>query len=249
MGGARPNLERAAERVAGRRSGAAVPARAILIGWLGGLVDTDEARLRVLREVLEEEGVELAPGLLEAHPCEPPWEEWLERVVRAVRGESAGSLPARLMARAATRYRETLRRDGPAWRAGALDFLHAAAAAGADLGVVSTTSRREVDEALARAAVGRLFRIVVTAEDLEGAATSPSRYLVAMQRLNSEPPLPERLIHPHEVVAIEGTADGLRAAAAVGVSTVALAPEPPPAGAGAWVRGFDELDPGTLGTG
>ena len=41
--------------------------------------------------------------------------------------------------------------------------------------------------------------------------------------LNGEPPLPARLIHPHECVAIEDSPAGLAAAAACGLRTLGVA--------------------------
>jgi len=43
-----------------------------------------------------------------------------------------------------------------------------------------------------------------------------------MEELNSRPPLPARLFHPHEVLAVEDTPPGLAAAAAVGLVTLGV---------------------------
>ena len=45
--------------------------------------------------------------------------------------------------------------------------------------------------------------------------------------LNSLPPLPRRLLHPHEVLAVEDSPTGLTAAAAAGPSTLGVAPTCP----------------------
>ena len=53
---------------------------------------------------------------------------------------------------------------------------------------------------------------------------SPTARLRARTReLNSIPPLPGRLIHPHEVLAIEDSPAGIEAAAAAGLVTLGVA--------------------------
>ena len=44
-----------------------------------------------------------------------------------------------------------------------------------------------------------------------------------MAQLNSLPPLPERLLHPHEVLAVEDSHHGLAAARAAGLVTLGVA--------------------------
>jgi beta-phosphoglucomutase-like phosphatase (HAD superfamily) len=51
----------------------------------------------------------------------------------------------------------------------------------------------------------------------------PEGYAMALAALNGEPPLPARLIHPHECVAIEDSPAGLQAAAACGLRTLGVA--------------------------
>jgi hypothetical protein len=54
-----------------------------------------------------------------------------------------------------------------------------------------------------------------------------------MRELNARPPLPERLVHPHEVLAIVAAPASLRAARAVGLLTLAVGFSPPAGAAGA----------------
>ncbi len=223
----------------------------ILFGYEGGLVDQAGARLRVLTGVLAEEGVELSPSALETRPFRPPYEEWIAaRMIHRARGEVAKSLPARIMARAAARYRDSVRSEGPDWVPGAVDFVERAAAAGYDLGVVATVPRRELEDAVRRVALEEAFRVVVSGEDTESIGAASSPYLVAMVRLNTEPPLPERLIHPHEVIAIEGTADRVRVASESGLFTVAVGGDPEArAAANFWAEAFSGLEIAKLRTG
>ena len=52
---------------------------------------------------------------------------------------------------------------------------------------------------------------------------NPEGYERALEAFNSLPPLPERLLHPHEVLAVEDSPVGLAAAAEAGLPTLGLA--------------------------
>ncbi len=223
-------------------------ARAILFGYEGGLVDHEGPRFEVLAAVLAEEGIDLPAGLLETHPFGPPYEGWLAAVLGRLRGASEAALAQRLMVRAAARYRSLLSERGPAWRAGAVEFVERAAAAGLALGAVTQLPKSEVAQALAGAGLASRLAVLVGAEDLENADSRAAAYRLALERLNSQPPLPARLIHPHEVAAIEGTADGVRAAAEAGLLAIAIGGGGiERVGAARVVGGFGELEPASLG--
>ncbi len=51
----------------------------------------------------------------------------------------------------------------------------------------------------------------------------PEGYRRALEALNAVPPLPERLLHPHEVLAVEDSPAGLIAAGAAGLVTLGIA--------------------------
>ncbi len=108
----------------------------------------------------------------------------------------------------------------------AVAFVRAAAAEGLMLGVVAGVSRAEVGEALLQAGLSASFKVTVTADDLQAGKPDPEGYLRALDLLNSLPPLPERLLHPHEVLAIEDTERGVEAATAAGLVTLELGGDP-----------------------
>jgi beta-phosphoglucomutase-like phosphatase (HAD superfamily) len=99
------------------------------------------------------------------------------------------------------------------------------AAADADLmlGVVSGALRAEVEGALRQLGLRELFKTVVTAENVAAGKPHPEGYSLGLQNLSSLPPLPSRLFHPHEVLAIEDSPAGLAAAAAAGLATLGVA--------------------------
>ena len=91
------------------------------------------------------------------------------------------------------------------------------------LGIVTGALRDEVENALEQAGLRARFKVVVTGEDVAVNKPDPAGYRLGIERLNSEAPLPERLVHPHEVMAIEDSPQGLAAAGAAGLVTLGLA--------------------------
>ncbi len=197
--------------------------RALLFDFNGVLVDDEPIHLEMFQRVLAEEGLALSP------------EEYAERylglddrscfaAVLAGAGEPA-TVPRlmRLIARKASYYQERVRERGYPVFAGAAELTAAAAAAGWMLGVVSGALREEVEAGLRQAGLRARFKVLVTAEDVAAGKPDPEGYRQALQALNTLPPLPERLIHPHEVVAVEDSPAGLAAAAEAGLRTLAVA--------------------------
>ena len=194
--------------------------RAILFDFNGVLVDDEPIHLEVFQRVLAEEGISLST------------EDYYARYVglddrgcfAAVLGEAA-TVPKlmRLIARKASYYQERIRREGYPFFPGAVELVRSLAARGTMLGVVSGALREEVEGALRQAGLLSSFKVLVTAEDVEAGKPDPQGYLRALEALNSQPPLPERLFHPHEVLAVEDSPAGLAAAADVGFPTLGVA--------------------------
>ncbi len=197
--------------------------RAILFDFNGILVDDEPIHLEMFQRVLAEEGIELTAAAY--------YERYLgfdDRGCFAAVLEGAGEVPSvprlmRLSARKAAYYQERIRGGGYPLFPGAFELVRAAAGAGLMLGVVSGALREEVEGALRQAGVADFFKALVTADDVERGKPDPEGYRRALEALNGLPPLPERLLHPHEVVAIEDSPAGLAAAAEVGLTTLGIA--------------------------
>ena len=223
--------------------------RAVLFDFNGVLVDDEPIHLELFQRVLGEEGIQLT--------AEEYYGEYLGYDDRGCFGEvlrRAGEQPtparlARLIARKAAYYQERIHRDGYPFFPGAAELVRGAAERGWTLGVVSGALRDEVDGALRQAGLRERFLLLVTAEDVEEGKPDPEGYLRALDLMNSQPPLPERLVHPHEVLAVEDSPAGLEAAAAAGLVTVAVAhtyPAEDLGGAGAVVAEGEPLDAALL---
>lgn len=197
--------------------------RALVFDFNGVLVNDEPIHLRMMRRALAQEGIELSD------------EEYYERLLGfddracfAALLSGAGERPEparimRLVARKAAFYQEAIHRDGYPYFPGAVDLVRDAAGAGMTLALVSGALREEVEQALKQENLRPLFKTVITAEDVAEGKPDPEGYRRALSELNSQPPLPERLFHPHEVLAIEDTPAGLQAARGAGFTTLGVA--------------------------
>lgn len=223
--------------------------RAILFDFNGVLVDDEPIHLEMFQRVLAEEGLGLT--------AEDYYRRYLGfddrgcfAAVLAASGETV-AVPRlmRLIARKAAYYQERVHESGYPLFPGAAELVERSAAAGLMLGVVSGALREEVDGALRQAGLAGRFKVLVTAEDVADGKPDSEGYRRALEALNVLPPLPERLLHPHEVLAIEDSPAGLAAAAGAGLLTLGVAhtyPEERLAGADAVAAslaglGFDRL--------
>jgi HAD superfamily hydrolase (TIGR01509 family) len=105
--------------------------------------------------------------------------------------------------------------DGLPLLPGALDAVRALAARW-PLGLASSSNREIIDVFLERSGVGRLFAATVSSEEVARGKPAPDVYLDTASRLGVE---------PGACVAIEDSANGLRAAHAAGMPVIA-APNP-----------------------
>lgn len=197
--------------------------RALLFDFNGVLVDDEPVHLELFRKVLEEEGLSLS--------VEDYYGDYLgldDRGCFAAVFERAGrpiapGLLVRLIARKAAYYQERAHREGFPFFPGAIELVREAAAAGLLLGLVSGALREEIEHALRRAGIRPLFKTLVAAEDVADGKPDPEGYRRGLEELNAAPPYPDRLIHPHETLAIEDSPAGLAAASAVGLVTLGVA--------------------------
>jgi len=197
--------------------------RALLFDFNGIIVDDEPLHHELLRRVLEEEGVEL--DLPDAE------ELFLGRDDRACldlalsrAGETADPVRlTRLQTRKERYYQEIVRQQGYEFFPGALELVREASSAGLMLGVVSGARREEIERALQQSGVRSQFKLLIAAGEAPRGKPDPRGYLVALERLNAQPPLPDRLVHPHEVLALEDSVVGLAAAQDAGLVTLGVA--------------------------
>jgi beta-phosphoglucomutase len=196
--------------------------RAVLFDFNGVLVDDEPVHLELAQRVLGEEGIELPAA--DYYACYLGLDDRsCFAAALAAAGEPA-TVPRlmRLAARKASYYQERVRCEGYPFSAGAAALVRDLAAGGRRLGVVSGALLEEVEGALRQEGLLDRFKVLITAEDVEDGRPGPEGYRRALEALNSRPPLPERLFHPHEVLAVEDSALGVAAAAEAGLATLGV---------------------------
>ncbi len=195
--------------------------RAVLFDFNGVLVDDLDVHTRLLERVLEEEGLPVsAAGELDtARNDRDVLAAILEREGRSRDPVSVN----RLVARKGGFYQEHARRHGYAFYPGVLELVEGAAQQGLMLGIVSGALREEIVQALHQSGLRRHFKAIVSAEDVLRGRPHPEIYQRALDELNNQPPLPERLVHPHEVLAVENSPMGLAAATRAGLVSLGVA--------------------------
>jgi phosphoglycolate phosphatase/beta-phosphoglucomutase len=197
--------------------------RALLFDFNGVLVDDEPIHLQLVARVLAEEGLELDTADYLSELVGLSDRACFERAMSRAGIDPDPTRVVRLIARKASYYQRTMRRQGYPFFPGALRLVQAASREGLMLGVVSGALRDEVESALEQADLRQVFKTVIASEDVTRGKPDPAGYQRALDELNSLPPLPQRLVHPHEVLAIEDSPPGLRAALSAGLVTLGIA--------------------------
>lgn len=197
--------------------------RALLFDFNGVLVDDEPLHLELFQRVLGEGGVPLTAEDYYAHYLGLDDRGCFAAALAAAGEQATVPRLMRLIARKASYYRERVIAEGYPVFPGAAELVAAAAARGWLLGVVSGALREEVEGALRQLDLAACFKVLVTAEDVSEGKPDPEGYRLALEALNERPPLPERLVHPHEVLALEDSPAGIRAAADAGLLTLGVA--------------------------
>ncbi|MCP4654607.1 MAG: HAD family phosphatase [bacterium] len=197
--------------------------RAILFDMNGVLVDDEPLHLELLRRVLSAEGVELATGDYFANYLGLTDRSCVQAILEATGRSPTPERVAHLVARKAALYRTRIRDQGVPFFPGARELVEAATAGGLMLGIVSGALREEVECAAGELGGRRRFKALVTADDVDAGKPDPEGYRRGLELLNTRPPRPSRLLEASEVLAIEDSPVGLRAATAAGLATLGVA--------------------------
>lgn len=188
---------------------------AVLFGSISTLADTSELQRQAFNEAFAEHGLD--------------W-QWEVNDYRARLVEAGGQ--ARIAAYAAergvdvdaaavhatksARFQQMLAATPPEPRPGVVEVLDAARRQGIPVGLVTTTSRENVEAMLAALAdwIGtEPFAVVVDRSQVDAPKPDPEAFRLALQKIGQE---------PASAVAIEDNVDGVRAATAAGLACVAF---------------------------
>ena len=197
--------------------------RAILFDFNGVLVDDEPLHFELFRQVLDEEGIELAAEDYYARYLGFDDHDCLKAALEAAGAEAPPERLARLIERKAGYYQQRVARQGFPVFPGGAELIAQATAAGLMLGIVSGALKAEVEGALDQLGVRSCFKTVVAAEDVGRGKPHPEGYRRGLEELNSRPPRPPRRLESREVLAIEDSPAGLEAAKLCGLATLGVA--------------------------
>lgn len=102
-------------------------------------------------------------------------------------------------------------RQGTPFVKGAQTFLEAAHGRGFTLGLVTSSTKRSVEENASLAKVAHLFSVIVTADDVEKRKPDPEPYLTALKKLS---------VKPSEAIVFEDSGPGLASSTSAGIPTI-----------------------------
>src|SRR5262245_6068984 len=187
----------------------AMAPRAVLFDFNGVLLEDEHCHWRAFREVLRPLGVVLRRSVYDARYLVFDDRTALRRMLRDARIGKA-SVDS-LLFRKRQIYRQLAR--GLSIDPRSVRLVRALARV-VPVAIVSGAIRSEVQGALRRAGLGRLFGAVVTAEDVERPKPSPDGYRLALRLLG--------LRNGRGSVAIEDSPGGARAARASGLTVVGV---------------------------
>jgi HAD superfamily hydrolase (TIGR01509 family) len=190
---------------------------AIVFDLDGVLVDSEQVWDEVRQGVVAERGGQWPADATTAMQgmSTPEWSAYLAGLVP---GGTAEQLAKQVIGAMADRYRERV-----PLLPGAVDAVRALSARW-PLAVASSSPPELIAVVLAAAGVADRFRVTVSSEEVSRGKPAPDVYLAAAERLG---------VDPATCVAIEDSSNGLRSAAAAGM-TIVVVPNPhfpPPADA------------------
>ena len=186
--------------------------RGIIFDFDGVIVDSEPLHERACRAAFNEQGMDFSHEQFVAHCIGHGDHNAFINLFRL-----HGRIPEP-EALAATKARKTdiflhlVRTEPPIDQPGALDLIHASAAAH-PTAVCSGSRRVEVDPVLEALGVLGVLRTTVTADDVPRTKPDPAPYLLAAQRLGCA---------PQDCVAIEDTPTGAASALAAGLRVLAV---------------------------
>jgi HAD superfamily hydrolase (TIGR01509 family) len=187
--------------------------RAIIFDFDGLMVDTEEPIFEVWQRIYREHGEELPleqwltiiggtgkPGVIAFDPVD----DLGRRLGKTLDSAELKGLE-KVYYRAGTAMQQLL--------PGVRQYLEDARRLKLATAIASSSSRRWIDEHLSRIGIEHSFDAIVSRDDVKKTKPDPELYLAAVTRLR---------VAPHEAIALEDSSNGLAAAKAAGLYSVAV---------------------------
>lgn len=194
--------------------------QAILFDFNGVIIDDELLHLKAYQQALNTHGITLTEeNYFDSLGMDD------ETFVRAAFERAAQPLTAATMLdvieRQSELHRELIKDDLPLF-AGVVTFIKAASRH-FQLGLVSMSSRDQIDYALERAKLSDAFNIIVSAKDVSVCKPAAACYNRALELLNEKRRAARKLpLLPHECLVIEDSPPGIQSGRAAGMRTLAV---------------------------
>jgi len=199
--------------------------RAVFFDFDGVIADTENHHVAAWQRTLAALGWSV-PDEVAARSAEIDDRAFLSELFWS-RGATEGDVEGWL--RQKQRLTRMLLKDSPRIYPGVTDLVSALQGRVA-LGVVTGTSRENVEVVLKSAGLDSSFSLIVAKEDVRQVKPAPEAYRIALKRLN---------LSPGEAVALEDSPTGLASAKAAGIRTVAVGHRRT---SGGWIEGSPFID-------
>lgn len=187
--------------------------RGVLFDFNGTLSDDEPLLFAVYREMFRTHlRWTLSPRHYAARLVGRSDREIVELLVAEL-AEDDEVLTARLMQERRERYRDLAERESPI-REATVELVQTLHKEGVALGIVTGAQRADVDFVLSRSPLDGLFAVIVTEEDVAAGKPQPDGFLAGAHGLGLAPP---------QIVAVEDSLHGVRAARAAGLACIAVA--------------------------
>ena len=193
----------------------------MILDFNGTISDDERLLHRLFAEVLAERGIELTEETYFGELSGLSDPEIAERALALGGEEPERDLVEAVLRSKIDRYREEVERDLPLGEC-ARDFVRTLAES-VPVAIASGAAREEVELVLDLAGLGETFGgAVVCIEDVDCGKPDPAGYLLALARLNEDRGLHNSIV-ARDVLAIEDSVAGVRAAKAAGLRCAAVA--------------------------
>lgn len=192
---------------------ASTPGRSAIFDFNGTLSDDEPILLHLYTEMfLERLQWTLTPRHYYSRFAGRSDREIISIVVEELVGEDE-CLVAALLKERRTRYCELVEQRSPI-RHATVETVQQFAKAGVPLGIVTGAQRIDVEFVLSRSAVGGLFKVIVTEEDVQRGKPDPHGFEIAASAMG---------INPSDALVFEDSVWGIQAAKAAGMRCLAVA--------------------------
>ncbi len=211
--------------------------RAVILDFDGVVVDNERIHCTLMQTILHPLGIHLTEAEYYAHYVALTDRAAIAAILRRHGIRPATELVDRLLAQKRAQYRTWICRNPIPWVPGIREWLRTATAYRLCLAIASSSSRDTIDPVLRRLDVHVPWVAIVTPQDGLQGKPAPDLYAAAVERVRAVQPE----VHRSEILAVEDTPDGIRAARAAGLHVAALTTTFPAAAlrAADWIIGPD----------